>query len=62
MGETDNGRTAVKMTKEIIYTVVLMDLAMPDMNGIEAIRQIKAEAADTKFWSCPCIRPGDWYG
>ena len=49
VGETDNGRTAVKMTKEILPTVVLMDLAMPDMNGIEAIRQIKAEAPDAKI-------------
>ena len=43
VGETDNGRDAVKLTLELKPEIVIMDVAMHDMNGIEATRQIKTE-------------------
>ena len=43
VGEADNGRSSVKLTGELAPDVVIMDVAMPDLNGIDATRRI-AEA------------------
>jgi len=40
IGEAENGRTAVHLTKKLNPDIVIMDLAMPDLNGIDATRQI----------------------
>lgn len=40
IGEAQNGRTAVKLVLELSPDVVIMDIEMPDLNGIEATRQI----------------------
>ena len=39
--EADNGRTAVALAAERRPDVIIMDLMMPDLNGIDAIRQIR---------------------
>jgi DNA-binding NarL/FixJ family response regulator len=46
--EADNGRTALKLIKELNPEIVIMDIAMPDMNGIDATRRISAEHPDVK--------------
>jgi DNA-binding NarL/FixJ family response regulator len=42
VGEAGDGRTAVRLAAELFPDVVIMDVSMPDLNGIEATRQIRA--------------------
>ena len=48
VGEAGNGRQAVEMARKLHPTVVVMDIAMPMLNGFEATRQILLAAPDTK--------------
>lgn len=41
LGEADSGEAAVRMAAELVPDVVLMDLVMPGMGGVEATRQLK---------------------
>ena len=42
VGEAADGLEAVKLSKSLEPNLILMDVSMPNMNGIEATRQIKA--------------------
>ena len=48
IGEASNGGEALKMVKSLEPDVVLMDIAMPDMGGLEATRQICAKFPEIK--------------
>jgi DNA-binding NarL/FixJ family response regulator len=48
IGEADSGREAVEMACERDPDVVLMDVRMPELNGLEATRQIRARAPRTR--------------
>jgi DNA-binding NarL/FixJ family response regulator len=48
VGEAETGRQAVQMTRKLRPTVVVMDIAMPLLNGLEATRQIRKDFPDTK--------------
>lgn len=48
VGEAENGRSAVELARQLAPDVVVMDISMPDLNGIEATRQIAARAPQTR--------------
>jgi len=48
VGEADNGRKAVMLVTQLRPDVVLMDLVMPEMDGIEAIERITAANPDAR--------------
>ncbi|MCA1601152.1 MAG: response regulator transcription factor [Acidobacteria bacterium] len=48
VGEADNGRVAVKLARELLPDVVVMDISMPELNGLQATKKLKHE--------CPQVR------
>jgi len=47
--EAETGEAGVKLAKERKPDLVLMDIQLPGINGIEAFRQLRAEAATAKI-------------
>lgn len=48
VGEAANGRDAARMAEELRPDVVVMDIAMPGLDGVDATREIAARAPDCK--------------
>lgn len=48
VGEAENGRKALEWTAKLHPDVVIMDVTMSDMNGIEATRQVHKEHPESK--------------
>jgi two-component system response regulator NreC len=48
VGEAAEGRQAVDLARQLQPELVLMDIAMPELNGIEAARQIRATMPDVR--------------
>lgn len=48
VGQAVNGREAVHLAESLDPDIVLMDVSMPDLNGIDATRQIMSRAPQTK--------------
>jgi DNA-binding NarL/FixJ family response regulator len=48
-GEADNGNDAIRMAEELKPEVIIMDLSMPGLNGIEATRAIRKTQPGVKI-------------
>lgn len=49
VAEAEDGRMAVRFARQLAPDVVIMDIGMPDLNGIDATRQIVAEVSGVKI-------------
>ena len=49
VGEAENGREAIRLTGQLTPHLVLMDLSMPSMNGMEAMTEIKQRYPDVRI-------------
>lgn len=59
VGEATNGREAIKLYEELIPDIVLMDLTMPEMNGIDAIKEILKLDRDAVVLICSASNQQD---
>lgn len=55
IGEAENGFKAIERYKELSPDLVLMDITMPELDGIGAVKQIKAFDAEAKIIMCSAM-------
>lgn len=48
VGEAEDGRESIRLAETLVPDLILMDLSMPKMTGIEAISEIKKRSTDRK--------------
>ena len=55
VGEADTGALAVEKYKELKPDLVTMDIIMPEMNGIDAVRQIMSNDSQAQIVMCSAL-------
>ncbi len=48
VGEAENGRATLRLARELKPDIIVMDITMPDLNGIEATRQVRMRCPEAK--------------
>ena len=52
IGEAENGRDAIEKCEQLNPDLITMDITMPEMNGVEAVAEIKKTHPDVKVIIC----------
>ncbi|MFT9598690.1 MULTISPECIES: response regulator [Mesobacillus] len=55
VGEAENGREAVELYRELKPDLVTMDITMPEMSGLDAVKEIKKDFKDAKIIMCSAM-------
>ncbi|WP_096437754.1 response regulator [Alteribacter populi] len=55
VGEAENGKEAVELYEEMKPDLVTMDITMPEMNGIEALKEIKEKHPNARVLMCSAM-------
>lgn len=55
IGEAENGTRAIEKYKELTPDLVIMDITMPEMDGIEAVKEIKKVNQDSTIIMCSAM-------
>lgn len=55
VGEGENGARAVEKYKELTPDLVIMDITMPEVDGIQAVKEIKKNSPDAKIIMCSAM-------
>lgn len=55
VGEAENGQKAIEKFKEVNPDLVIMDITMPEVDGIQAVKEIKKISPDAKVVMCSAM-------
>ena len=55
VGEAENGQKAIEKYRELKPDLTLMDITMPEVDGLQALKSIKGEFADSKVVMCSAM-------
>ncbi|MCS7118480.1 MAG: response regulator [Archaeoglobaceae archaeon] len=55
VGEAENGKQAVEFYKQLKPDIVTMDIVMPEMNGIDALKEIRRLDPNAKIVMCTAV-------
>ncbi|MCQ6276295.1 response regulator [Bacillus sp. V3B] len=55
IGEGENGKEAIRLYRELQPDLVTLDITMPEMSGLEAVREIKKEFPSAKVIMCSAM-------
>ena len=55
IGEAGNGQQAVEMYRQLKPDLVTMDIVMPEMGGIDAVREIMRESPEARILMCSAM-------
>jgi two-component system chemotaxis response regulator CheY len=55
LGEAENGQKAIEKFKELSPDLVIMDITMPEVDGIQAVKEIKKIDANAKIIMCSAM-------